>query len=208
MGGTNAANVLGRRINVHLRNACARARQHHRFCGHVHYTHVHACIENAIRIYARAYKPWRRLVACRSTCHSRPLPLHPASHHPFWLSLSTSSIQNLSLSPLSRSNPIIRVLRLVPSNSVCLIASPPAAFATLAALYFPATLRSRLPVASRQCNFAVYVQTEQSGNCVCPRNSPYRANYAPWTRFLCLRKPLGFHKANGYYTAVSRKRLH
>lgn len=206
MGGTNAANVLGRRINVHLRNACARALEHHRFCGHVHYTHVHACIENAIRIYARAYKPWRRLVACRSTCHSPP-PL-PASHRPFWLSLSTSSIQNLSLSPLSRSNPIIRVLRLVPSNSVCLIASPPAAFATLAALYFPATLRSRLPVASRQCNFAVYVQTEQSGNCVCPRNLPYRANYAPWTRFLSLRKPLGFHKANGYYTVVSRKRLH
>lgn len=72
MGGTNAANVLGRRINVHLRNACARALEHHRFCRHVHYTHVHACIENAIRIYARAYKPWRRLVACRSTCHSPP----------------------------------------------------------------------------------------------------------------------------------------
>lgn len=208
MGGTNAANVLGRRINVHLRNACARAREHHRFCGHVHYTHVHACIENAIRIYARRghINPddgWS-LVALPAI---RPHPL-PASHRPFWLSLSTSSIQNLSLSPLSRSNPIIRVLRLVPSNSVCLIASPPAAFATLAALYFPATLRSRLPVASRQCNFTVYVQTEQSGNCVCPRNLPYRANYASWTSFLSLRKPLGFHKANGYYTVVSRKRLH
>lgn len=39
-------------------------------------------------------------------------------------SLYPAAIQNLSPRPLSRGNPIICVLRFVPSNSVCLITSP------------------------------------------------------------------------------------
>ena len=52
------------------------------------------------------------------------LPAIPSPAPFLRLSLSARSIQNLSPPPLSRGNPIIRVLRLVSSNSVCLIASP------------------------------------------------------------------------------------
>lgn len=84
---------------------CARARQStHSSYRHVHYIHVHACIEERRRVYARAYKPRRRLVPCRSTCHSSPsVPNTPFCDSLYPHALSKTSLRRLFRGPIQSS---------------------------------------------------------------------------------------------------------
>lgn len=111
MGGTaaaTAANVLGRQINAHLRNA------------------------SRMYAYTRVYVTLAMTTDSNRRYLCVTVPLTPA----FGLYFHLSRRRHPRVASSARSNPIIRVLRFVRSNSVCLIIRTARLFPTRAAYTF------------------------------------------------------------------------
>jgi len=118
-----AANVLCRQINAHLRNA---SRAHVRT-----YARIRACTTLATTDSNRRY-----LCYCIN-------PLPPFGYAPH-LSRRRHRRRHPRVVSSARSNPIIRVLRFVRSNSVCLIIRTVRLFPTRAAVCFNTALLVRV----------------------------------------------------------------
>jgi len=156
MGGTGAAaNVLGRRISAHSRSAPrarTRCRQSHvRARARVH-AHTHARLSD-----------WRQRQSALPVCY--PVPLHPVRPHSCPAPLADATLVGRSH---ARSNPIIRVLRFVRGDSVCLIIRTARLFLTRSFQYesaFARDLHSLIDIAARNRRWNRSRPRARAGKC-------------------------------------------